>query len=59
MNIEKILEHIVMLEKKLHSKEVRGNSLSLEDLLFDDFVEFGTSGKKVYKKRNYRETSKV
>ena len=50
MKIEcKLKDHIRSLEEKLLNPEVRSSKLELKKLLTDDFFEFGSSGKVLYK----------
>ncbi|HEY0908510.1 MAG TPA: DUF4440 domain-containing protein [Candidatus Paceibacterota bacterium] len=39
------LELFLDLETKLHKKEIRNSRAAVSDLLADDFIEFGSSGK--------------
>lgn len=51
---EKLYNHIKVLERRLHSSEVRADSDKLNDLLHDAFKEIGRSGQ-VYDKSDILE----
>lgn len=48
---QELCEHLKRLETSLHTVAVRSDQARLGDLLHDEFVEFGRSGK-VYSKRD-------
>ncbi|MCM3575329.1 DUF4440 domain-containing protein [Mesobacillus subterraneus] len=50
MNLKK---HIKQLEKKLLTTEVRSSKTELKKLLADEFFEFGSSGKVLYKDEDF------
>ncbi len=50
MNDKKLRDHIEGLEKILQSESIRKSSTQLDELLADDFIEFGSSGNTYSKK---------
>ncbi len=48
-------EQLLQLEKQLLQPEIRTSTEALADLLADDFFEFGSSGKVLYKDGSIRE----
>ncbi len=42
-------EHLCMLEEKLLKPEIRTSQIELKNLLADEFFEFGSSGRVLYK----------
>ncbi|WP_285767410.1 DUF4440 domain-containing protein [Peribacillus sp. SI8-4] len=44
-----LYKHLLQLEEKLLQPEIRTSQTELEQLLADDFFEFGSSGKVLYK----------
>ncbi|MED1203136.1 DUF4440 domain-containing protein [Heyndrickxia acidicola] len=49
MNKEALKEHLRQLEENLLKPEIRTNQKELSRLLADDFFEFGSSGRVLYK----------
>lgn len=50
MNTPAAHQHLRRLEESLHTIDVRSNPAELENLLHEDFVEFGRSGT-IYRRR--------
>jgi hypothetical protein len=46
-------EHIKQLEEKLLTPEVRSSKTELKKLLADEFFEFGSSGRVLYKEEDF------
>lgn len=46
-------EHIKQLEEKLLTQEVRSSKTELKKLLADEFFEFGSSGRVLYKDEDF------
>lgn len=42
---EKLVDELLKLETDLHKREIRSSTLALSELLADEFVEFGSSGR--------------
>lgn len=42
---EKLVDKLLKLETDLHKREIRSSTLALSELLADEFVEFGSSGR--------------
>lgn len=48
-SLEFLKEHLCMLEEKLLRPEIRTSQIELKNLLADEFFEFGSSGRVLYK----------
>lgn len=48
-------DHLLHLEEKLLTSEVRSSKMELKKLLADEFFEFGSSGRVLYKNEDFED----